>query len=59
MTNPALWTAILGVVGAIAALVKQFMHANGPAHNPQPNPAQPPSQGTRVPPAAPPAPKAP
>jgi hypothetical protein len=34
MTDPALWTAIAGVIGAVVALVRVWQHKNGPQHKP-------------------------
>lgn len=34
MTDPALWTAIAGVIGAIAALIGVWRHKTGPQHKP-------------------------
>lgn len=35
--NPALWTAIAGVIGAIGTVVGLVIHTNGPAHQPPKN----------------------
>lgn len=32
MSNPALWTAVGGVVVAVTALVRLFLHTHGPQH---------------------------
>lgn len=33
MGNPALWTAIAGLVTAVGGLIGVIRHANGPKHN--------------------------
>lgn len=38
MTNPALWTAVAGLVTAIGGLVAVIRHANGPKHDPPAKP---------------------
>jgi hypothetical protein len=35
---PAILTAAAGLVAAVAALIAQWRHANGPAHNPPSSP---------------------
>jgi len=41
---PAILTAAAGVIAALGALVAQWRHANGPAHQPpSPGPGQPPA----------------
>jgi hypothetical protein len=39
MSNlPAILTAAAGLVAAVAALIAQWRHVNGPAHNPPSSP---------------------
>jgi hypothetical protein len=38
--NPALWTAIAGLITAIGGVIGVIMHASGPAHQAPPKPPQ-------------------